>query len=70
MLKFIHKKHMHKNRPEAKFVIYYSVSDIVLGFLLVVLVGFFAISYLQDHLNPSTGVYSPAIYRPRFNPAR
>lgn len=47
MLKFIHKKHIHKNVGTKAFVIYYSVSDIVLGFLLIVLVGFFIYNYLQ-----------------------
>ncbi len=55
MLKFVHKKHMHKDRPEAKFVIYYSVSDIVLGLLLIILVSFFAVNYVRDNLDGRAG---------------
>lgn len=53
MFKFVHKRHMHKNRPEAKFVIYYSVSDIVLGFLLIVFVAFFTVNYVRIHMSPA-----------------
>lgn len=64
MIKFVHKKHIHKNRPEAKFVIYYSVADIVLGILLISLTFFFAINYVRDHMGaPSTGVYLNEIGR-------
>ena len=57
---------MHKNRPEAKLVIYYSVSDIVLGLLLIALVGFFAVSYLQEHLSPAP----EAVYQAPLNASR
>lgn len=46
MIKFIHKKHAHLNPNTGKFVVYYNLSDIVLGFLLVILVAFFIYNYL------------------------
>ena len=51
MIKFIHKKHINTKTPGVRFVIYYSFSDIILGFLLVMLTGFFAVSYVHDHLS-------------------
>ena len=47
MFKFVHKNHMRATKHESKIVIYYSLSDIVLGFLLVVLVAFFIYNYLE-----------------------
>lgn len=60
MFKFVHKKHMYKDKPAAKFVIYYSISDIVLGILLIAFVSFFAVSYVQDHIygGPVIGCFS------------
>lgn len=49
MFKFVEKKHVYKDRPEAKFVIYYSVPDIILGILLMGLVLFFAWNYVQNN---------------------
>lgn len=56
MIKFIKKKHVHEDKPDAKFVIYYSVSDIVLGFLLIGLVSFFVVNYVQ---RPENLGYTP-----------
>ena len=50
MIKFIHKKHFHKPTGGYKFIIYYDMSEIVLGVLLVSLVGFFVYNYLQNNL--------------------
>ncbi len=64
MIKFIHKKHADLNPKTDKFVIYYSVLDIVLGFLLMVLVAFFIYNYLSVsfHWTKSTTFYPPAFY--------
>ena len=56
MLKFIHKKHIYKMPNTKALVIYYNLSDIVLGFLLVVLVAFFIYNYLEFSFRiPNTG---------------
>jgi hypothetical protein len=47
MIKFIHKKHIRQDSHIKGLVIYYSLSDIVLGFFLVVLVSFFIFNYLE-----------------------
>lgn len=47
MVKFLHKKHIYKNPQTKSLVIYYNLSDIILGFLLVVLVAFFIFNYLK-----------------------
>jgi hypothetical protein len=59
MIKFVHKKHMHGNRSKTRFVIYYSAFDIVLGFLLVILVFFFATNYIQEN-SPGPAAHHPA----------
>jgi hypothetical protein len=46
MLKFLHKKHIYKNLKNSKLTIYYSISDIFLGSLLIILVLFFIYNYL------------------------
>ena len=46
MIKFIHKKHINRNIENGKIIIYYSVSDIILGIILVSLVIFFIHDYL------------------------
>jgi hypothetical protein len=60
MIKFIHKKHIHKAPNVKAFIIYYSVSDIILGFLLIVLVAFFIYNYLQNSFWGSNRTY-PAV---------
>ena len=50
MIKFVHKKHLKKILPNSKFVIYYSFSEIMLGFLLIILTIFFSINYIQNSL--------------------
>ena len=50
MLKFIHKNNIDKNPGTNKLVVYYNLSDIILGFLLIVLVTFFIYSYLELNL--------------------
>ena len=47
MIKFIHKKHINQSSQNAKIVIYYSISDIVLGIVLMALVAFFIYNYLE-----------------------
>ncbi|MDE2312305.1 MAG: hypothetical protein KGJ93_04455 [Patescibacteria group bacterium] len=62
MVKFVHKRYQHKT-PPAKLVIYYSLSDIVLGILLVGLVAFFVVSYVRDH---SIGVIAECLRQQPF----
>ncbi len=50
MLKFVHRRHFNKIK-EARIVVYYSLSEIILGLLLVVLVTFFALDYLKNNLS-------------------
>jgi succinate dehydrogenase hydrophobic anchor subunit len=61
MVKFVHKKHMHKAKGGVSFVVYYSVTDIILGFLLIFLVYFFAFNYIKDNLygqsNAQDGIF-------------
>lgn len=66
MIKFIHKKHIQEHKGDSKFVIYYNVSDIFLGTILLALVVFFIHDYLSHSLgmqnnyyaaNPNIGVY-------------
>jgi hypothetical protein len=47
MIKFVHKKHIKNAKPVGKIVIYYSLSDIVLGGLLVSLTIFFTSFYIK-----------------------
>ena len=50
MISLKHKKHLHKVQYSSKLVIYYSLSDILLGLILIVLVVFFSIYYIsQNH---------------------
>lgn len=49
MIKFLHKKHIGKSHG-ARVVIYYSLSDIILGLMLVALVIFFIHDYLVHNL--------------------
>lgn len=50
MLKFKHKKHLHKiQQSNLKFVIYYSLSDILLGLILIMLTVFFASYYITQN---------------------
>ncbi len=53
MIKFIHKKHINKVPHTSKFVVYYSVTDIILGILLLVFVVFFIANYWQSQKNTS-----------------
>ncbi len=46
---FIHKKHINKIPKSNKVVVYYSVPDIVLGLLLLILVTFFVYNYAIVH---------------------
>ena len=57
MFKFVHKKHIYHNRPEAKFVIYYSASDIVLGLLLIIIVTFLTINYIKYNIPQGQTAY-------------
>jgi len=51
MIKFIHKKHIKNDTETGKIIIYYSLSDILLGVLLFGLVVFF----IQDYLSHTLG---------------
>lgn len=64
MIKFIHKKHSESDFGKGKIVIYYNVSDIVLGIMLVALVAFFINDYLSHSLKKEQGncfIYPKAI---------
>ena len=50
MIKFIHKNQIHKHPKTKFFVIYYSLSDVILGLLLFILVAFFAYNYVYEQL--------------------
>lgn len=50
MIKFIHKKHIREVEG-GKLVIYYNISDIFLGVVLLALVVFFIHDYLSHALN-------------------
>ena len=50
MIKFLHKKHMHKSIETGKIIIYYNFLDIFLGVLLTTLVAFFIHDYLSHAL--------------------
>jgi hypothetical protein len=65
MLKFVHRKHFNKIKGQAKIVVYYSLSEIILGVLLIMLASFFAMDYLKNNLKnnelnikPSVGISS------------
>lgn len=47
MVKFLHKKHINKGKGAGRVVIYYSLSDIFLGVILVALSIFFMNDYLS-----------------------
>ena len=50
MIKFIHKKHVREEGEKGKIIIYYNVTDIFLGIILVALVVFFIHDYLSHSL--------------------
>ena len=58
MFKFIHKNHIHKDPHTKALVIYYNISDIVLGFLLIVLVAFFIYNYLETSFHTAATDYA------------
>ena len=75
MIKFIHKKHLHAKKESGKIVVYYNVTDIFLGIILMALVVFFIHDYLSHNLEHSYngGVMSPyygdqAKIKPPFRP--
>ena len=47
MIKFIHKKHINPDKENGKIIIYYNVTDIFLGTVLLILVVFFIHDYLS-----------------------
>ncbi len=51
MIKFIHKKHPNGDVAKGNIIIYYSVSDIILGAMLLALTVFFMHDYLSHSLN-------------------
>ena len=72
MIKFVHRKHTNQNQKTDKIVIYYSLLDIILGLLLMVLVAFFIYNYLEFKVfSPSqNGAYFPmyGVVRPNKLP--
>jgi hypothetical protein len=60
MVKFIHKKHVQHTAHGNALVIYYSLSEIILGILLIGLVTFYIVAYLKSSLQGST-VHSSAV---------
>jgi len=50
MIKFIHKKHIHQDKNSGRIIIYYNITDIVLGTVLLILVLFFMHFYLSHTL--------------------
>jgi len=54
MIKFIHKKHINQDMQGGKIIIYYSISDIVLGVMLLALTVFFMNDYLSHSLKKSS----------------
>lgn len=60
MFKFV--KSSHTGRPnKKKVIITYSVSEIILGILLVAMVSFYIYNYLTNALYPSSANFSSAI---------
>jgi len=57
MLRFINKKDLFKNIQGSKMVIYYSISDIFLGSILLILVVFFIYNYLRFTNTHLAGVF-------------
>lgn len=54
MFKFVKNTHMEKTRNKNKIVITYSVSEIILGILLVAMVSFYIYNYLTNAFHPSS----------------
>ena len=64
MIKFIHKKHIQKAPNIKALIIYYSLSDIVLGALLVILVAFFIYNYLEVSFQSRAYTYTDSQIMP------
>jgi hypothetical protein len=76
MLKFVKKEHYKKGDHKGKIIITYSVSEIIIGILLVTLVGFYIYNYLDSNLhkkqpsplylgNATQGLKNPASAMPK-----
>jgi hypothetical protein len=61
MIKFIHKKHINQDVEKGKIIIYYNVSDIVLGIILLALVAFYMHDYLSHALRSGSNCDYPKI---------
>ena len=57
MFKFVKRSHYQKGGHSGQIVITYSVSEIVIGFLLIGLVGFYVYQYLKANLYPPKPAY-------------
>ena len=57
MIKFVNKKYIRLDSKTSHFTIYYSVSDIVLGILLIGLVSIFICNYWTTVINPKPTKY-------------
>ncbi|OGE76636.1 MAG: hypothetical protein A3K05_00045 [Candidatus Doudnabacteria bacterium RIFCSPHIGHO2_01_48_18] len=67
MLKFVHKHHYKKSDHPGKIIITYSLSEIVMGGLLIIMLTFYIYNYLSTNLNPpvaSRVYYNPPIPEP------
>ena len=60
MFKFIKRAYYIKGAHKGQIVITYSVSEIIIGLLLVSLVAFYIFNYLEANLNPPR----PPMYGP------
>ena len=52
MFKFVKNTHMKKPHNKNKIIITYSISEIILGILLVAMVSFYIYNYLTNAFNP------------------
>lgn len=53
MIKFVKREHYKQGSHKAKIVITYSLSEIILGTLLVAMTSFYIYNYLSTNLNKS-----------------
>jgi len=58
MIKFVKRSHYQRGTHGSKIIITYSASEVLIGFLLISLVGFYVYYYLETNLNPKLPVYN------------
>lgn len=59
MIHFIHKEKMPAGQNSDRLTVYYTYSQIVMGFVLVALVGFFIRNYVQVNLYQMSAPNAP-----------